>query len=380
MNIAIWGAGEFGKYVMGQLRYKEGLHIGCIIDNHAKGCIAGINIVSPMEYSETYKTQTDCVLVAFLKGISIQDQLLEMGIEKWGIVKDDVFTKKLILQSDLTTDKNIMWNTDKELELPLMETLETNVVDYCNLNCKGCSHFSNIFEKGAQVSYGIFERDIKFLSEKIYVRRFNLLGGEVFLNSRILDYIACLEQYMPKTSIVLVTNGLLIPNLDKEILAGLAGHQVEISITEYPPTLRMKDQIRKTLEQYHISHSFRRTVMTFGKNIDLSGMNDAQKAQSVCREHKCQFLRDGKIYKCPFSALGNHFFDYYDIPFHFDEGIDIYNEDMDWKETICNLREKPIEMCRYCGAEERFAWEVSTHPQKEDWLVATGHEGEQIHG
>lgn len=368
MDIAVWGAGAFGKYVIGKLKCNEQIHIRYVIDSHARGSVAGIDIVNPSEYMETC-SPSEYVLVAFLNGICIKSQLMEMGVLNWGIIHNCVFTNKLDFSRDLVSDKNILWNTDKEMALPMMETLETNIVDYCNLNCKGCSHFSNLFEKGAQMPYEVFEKDIRFLEDKIYIKQFNLLGGEVFLNARILDYIDCLNHYMPKTHIVLVTNGLPIPRLDPEILTGMAVRQVEVSITEYPPTAKMKEQIRETLNQYKIHYFFRSAVLTFGKNIDLKGKNDANKAQSECREHTCQFLRDGKIYKCPFSALGNYFFDYYGIPLHFEEGIDIYEEGNEWDRVISNLRQMPIEMCRYCGSEERFAWEVSVCPQKEEWLI-----------
>lgn len=370
INIALWGAGEFGRYIVEQLKQNSQIRVCCIIDNYVSlRNVAGMEIVNPVEYMEKYNNKIDFVLVTFLNGISIRDQLQEMGIARWGVVNNFVFLKKLKLNQNIKEEENILWSYDREVSLPYLDILETNVVDYCNLNCKGCSHFSNIFEKGAQVPYEIFERDIKYLSEKIYIGRFNLLGGEVFLNTRVIDYISCLEKYMPKTYIVLVTNGLLIPGLKQELLLELSKHQVEIEITEYAPTLKIKEQIVKILGQYGIRCLFREGIKTFGKNIDLSGKNSPQKAQLSCRESRCQFLRNGKIYKCPFSALGNHFFDYYDIPLHFEEGADIYNENIDWKEILVNLRDMPIELCKYCGPEERFSWEVSMHPQKEEWLI-----------
>lgn len=370
MNIALWGAGEFGKYIFDQLKQNAQVNICCFIDNNAKERnIADIDIVIPKEYKERYNDKTDFVLVSFLGGIDICNQLIEMGIERWGIISDFVFLKKLMLDQEIEKEKNIIWNFNRELHLPYIGILETNVVDYCNLNCKGCSHFSNIFEKGAQIPYEVFERDIRYLSQKIYIGQFNLLGGEVFLNEKLIDYVKCLEKYMPKTYIVLVTNGLLIPRLKVEILIELSKHQVEIEITEYAPTSKIKNQIIEILEKHHIRYLFREGINTFGKNIDLSGMNDPKEAQLSCRESTCQFLRDGKIYKCPFSALGNYFFDYYSIPLHFEEGIDIYKEGVDWEKLSHNLRNIPIELCKYCGTEERFDWAVSTHPQKEEWLI-----------
>lgn len=370
MNIALWGAGEFGKYVIDQLKQNVQVHVWCVIDNHVRQRdIAGIEIVSPEEYMEKYDMKIDFVLVTFLDGISICGQLTELRIAEWGVVNNFVFQKRLELNLNLKEEKNILWNYDREISLSFMDILETNVVDYCNLNCKGCSHFSNIFEKGAQIPYEIFERDIRYLSKKVYISQFNLLGGEIFLSTKLMDYINCLEKYMPKTYIILVTNGLLIPRLEKGLLTELSQHQVEIEITEYLPTLKMKEQIVETLERYHIRYLFREGIMTFGKNIDLSGKNDPREAQLLCRESTCQFLRNGKIYKCPFSALGNYFFDYYSIPLHFEEGIDIYKEGVDWEKLPHNLRNISIELCKYCGTEERFDWAVSTHPQKEEWLI-----------
>lgn len=370
MNIAIWGAGCFGSYVIEMLNDNDKINIVCIVDNNAAAKTKkDIEIVSPATFLEKYNRITELVLVAFWDGYMIREQLSEMKVGKWGIINNRVYYEKLRIKDDLKSDDNIIWNDDKELYLPAMETLETNVVDYCNLNCKGCSHFSNLFEKGSQIPFEIFERDIKFLADKIYIKLFNLLGGEALVSERIMDYIICLRKYMPKTQIVLVTNGILIPTLKYEILQGLAACEVKVSITRYIPVIKLEDKIKSTLDEYGVSYEFRESVDMFGKNIDLTGSNDPLAAQQSCRESTCQFLRDGKIYKCPFSALGNYFFDRYGISLHFQEGIDIFDEQTNWQELGEKLREQPIELCKYCGAEERFKWEVSIHPEKEDWLI-----------
>lgn len=370
MNIAIWGAGKFGSYILEQLKDNEAVNIVCIIDNHADLKEKGnIDIVGPNDFLAKYSDKTDYILVAFLDGKAIKKQLLDMGIELWGVIDNCVFLGHLRLLKDLQKDINIMWNSDKEFDLPVLETLETHVVDYCNLNCKGCSHFSNLFDKGTQIPYEIFERDIKHLSNNLYIKIFNLLGGEVLLSERIEDYVSCIGKYMPKTNIVLVTNGILIPGLKQEVLECMAKYSVKFSISEYLPIQKLKDKIVLTLERYNIDYEFREGIDTFGKNIDLSGENDPEKAQLTCRESTCQFLRNGKIFKCPFSALGNYYFNYYNIPLHFEEGINIFGEDIDWEVVAEKLRKQPIEQCKYCGPEERFPWEISLHPQKEEWLI-----------
>lgn len=322
-----------------------------------------------MTYMEKYAINTELVLIAFAGSITILDQLIRLGIKRFGFISRRVYTFRLPLCNDLDKDTNIIYNDDELLKKVCMDTLETNVVDYCNLNCKGCSHFSNLFSKESQILFETFEKDIKRLAEKVSVLQFNLLGGEALLSDKLVDYISCLKKYMPKTTIELVSNGLLIPYQKKEVLECIRDNNVAVSITEYPPTTAVLQKIKDSLQKYQILYDVRPLVKTFGKNIDISGENDPYVAIGNCRESKCQFLREGKLYKCPFAALGNYFFDHYEIPICLHEGIDIYDNTLDWKREIEKICTEPIEACRYCGKEERFSWKRSDYPLKEEWLI-----------
>lgn len=371
MNIAIWGAGKFGKLVLQQLINRPNITIKYIIDKRAAELkeISGIPVVSPETFKSSFTEDIELVLVAFINSILNIKELKRLGVRKLGIVSDWVYKYDITLSDNLLENHQIIWGDTINENLPFLPTLETNVVDYCNLNCKGCSHFSNLFPKGSKVEFETFKKDIRYLSQKINIIQFNLLGGEVLLSDELEGYIRCLMKYMPATRIQLVTNGILIPKQSQNRLRFFEQNNVYISITEYPPTAKMKEEIIKIMNEYGIHFEMRPLVSTFGKNIDVSGENDPWEAQRTCRENRCHFLREGKIYKCPFSALGNYFFEYYDIPLRFNGGIDIYNEKNDWEEIINNLEEVPVEQCRFCGAEERFAWAVSLKPEKEEWII-----------
>lgn len=369
MNIAIWGAGKFGTYVGGQLIGKQ--NVVCYIDNNVedKSELLNTKVVLPNEYMNYYHKDTDIVLIAVLAYSKIYEQIRQMKIEKFGIISRPVYKYQLDFSDDILNDANIVYNTDIDNKSGYMKTLETNVVDYCNLNCRGCSHFSNIFQKGASVGYKSFEKDIIHLSRKIFIEHFDLLGGEAFLAENLAEYIECLRKYMPKTTITIVSNGILIPKQSPELLSYIKGNRVVVSITEYYPTLKLENEIRNTLEKYGIMYEFRKVVEEFGKNIDLTGENNPYRAQEECRESHCHFLRNGKIYKCPFSALGGHFFEKYNIPLHFEEGINIYDESIDLGLALRSLDTEPINLCRHCAKEERFTWGVSNKPESDEWLV-----------
>lgn len=371
MNIAIWGAGKFGSYVGGKLIKKHA--VVCYIDNNAENMedVLGIKVVLPSVYVENYKHKVEAVLIAVLGYNEIYKQISRMGIEKFGIIDRLVYRYQLEIGDDILSDPNIIFQSDYAEKKFRMKKLETNVVDFCNLNCKGCSHFSNLYPYGAAIGYESFEKAIIHLSRDMFIGHFDLLGGEAFLSERLTDYIVCLRRYMPKTTITVVSNGTLIPRQSQELLSCIRENQVLVSITEYPPTTKLRSEIINTLETAGIMYEFRKVAETFGKNIDLAGGNDPYKAQTECRESRCHFLRNGKIYKCPFSALGGHFFDYYNIPLHFEEGVDIYDEKLALGQALKKLDTEPIALCEYCGKEERFAWEVSSKPESVEWIISS---------
>lgn len=371
MNIAVWGAGKFGRFVIRQLINKPEITVMCVIDRRADELkeVYGIPIVRQEQFKADFAESVETVLVAFMGSIANVKDLKLAGITNLGIIPDLVYRYGVMLSNSILKDRRIIWSETIDEDLPVLPILETNVVDYCNLNCKGCSHFSNIFPKGSEVAFDNFEKDIQYLSKKINIIQFNLLGGEAFLSSDLEKYISCLGRYMPATVIQLVTNGILIPKQSSERMDFLAQNNVYVSITEYPPVTPLKEKISEILNRHGICFEIRDAVSTFGKNIDVSGRNNPWEAQLTCRESRCHFLRKGRIYKCPFSALGNHFFEYYGMSFHFEEGIDIYNEENNWKEIIDNLDRRPVEQCRLCGVEERFPWEVSVQPEREEWMI-----------
>lgn len=372
MDIAIWGTGNVGKYIYEQLKNNKSYKIKYFVDSDVLLTgkrINGIEILPPEQLQNLFSDGVELVLIAFTDGFSIYDRLLAMKISRFGIVRNRVFELRLQLMQDLFRDPNIFWNGTAYSDKPLLQSLETNIVDDCNLNCKGCSHFSNLFERGASVPFDIYCKDLKQIADNVYINQFNMLGGEAILSDRILEYIEYTRKLLPYTYIELISNGLLIPRQTEEFFLCCARNDITISISGYKPTLLLKSKIRDILEKYHIAYIFREDVKEFGKNIDLSGTADRQEAVKRCRENKCHFFRYGKIYKCPFEALGNVFFEHFGLDVRLDGGTDIYEEDLNWETLIDKLKYEPVEACRYCGTEEKIEWEVSNQPTAEDWII-----------
>ncbi|MDE7131955.1 MAG: 4Fe-4S cluster-binding domain-containing protein [Lachnospiraceae bacterium] len=374
MNIAIWGTGSIGKYILKQIRNNEAYDVSYFVDSNRKlwgEKIEGVEVISPEQLQKIYHCNIAFLLVAFSNAISIYSQLVKMKIDKFGIVRNRVFEAQLKLDLDLFQDNNILWNDAPYLDKPILISLETNIVDDCNLNCRGCSHFSNLFERGTGVPFETYCRDLKHIAEHVYIQRFDMLGGEAILHPKIIEYIEYTRKMLPYSDIQIISNGLLIPKQTEAFFQCCAKNDITISISGYKPTLQIKDRIQNILKRYHIVYIFRESVNEFGKNIDLTGMVEQSEAVKKCRESRCTFLRDGKIYKCAFEALGNYFFSYFNLDIRLHGGIDIWDENLDWSllaECLARTYE-PVDACRYCGNEEKIAWEVTNSPALEDWIT-----------
>lgn len=375
MNIAIRGTGKFGKYVYNEIKNNNQIRVKYFVDSNCSvwgDTIEGIPIISPADLEFKAADELDYVLVAFVNSIEKFKDIVVTDKYKYGFIRNRVLDAKLHIDADLRSNHNIIWSDAEYLKKPILRSLETNVVDNCNLNCKGCSHFSNLFKCGDEIPFETFCKDLKQISEHLYINNLYLLGGEVLLNSRIVDYIRYARQVLPYSDIELVSNGLLIPRQKPEFFECCVENDVMISMSGYKPTLLLEKQIRDTLEKYHVIYAFREEVKEFGKNIDLSGKEDKHQAVQRCRESRCHFLRNGKIYKCPFQALGNVFFEHYNIDIRFDGGTDIYKNNLNWEELVDSLHNAPIDACRYCGKEERMEWQVSNNPSVSDWIIKSG--------
>ena len=343
-KVAIWGAGNFGKYVYEQLKQRADIKVTCFVDKKEENwgkCIDGVEVISPQTMVEN--KPAELVLVAFLNCIKHYEEFAEYKGIKFGFVKNPVFQKQLSLEKELLQDGNIFWTED--CAQPLLMMLETNVVDWCNLNCKGCSHFSNLYHKGDMVPYDSFCRDLAQMAQHVNVYRLNLLGGETLLHDRLTEYMEYSRKVLPYAEIRVITNGLLLLKQNDTFFQNCKKYNIGIDISEYKPTSAIVDKIEALLQEQCIAYTVRDNKGDFGKNIDLTGQTDKLWAMQHCRESECHFFRNGKLYKCPFEVLGNKFFEHYNLDIRLEGGVDIFDPNLDWAEAMCAINYKPVDAC-----------------------------------
>lgn len=381
MKIIIWGSGEFGKCIynlMGRTRQD----VIAFVDSNDKligSTIEKVPVISFEKIERIIGKEKLLILLALRNSyniISVLNKVDNYNIDSIGIVKPRILAKnELIILNENEETGEIIWVKKTGKKYNLIPRLELNIVDGCNLNCKGCSHFSSLFPKESVYPVLEYKKDLNQIRKAGKLVRLRLLGGEPFLSEKLVDYVLIARTIFPETDIELVTNGLLIPNIEENILEEIKKNNISISITPYLPTLKIRGEIEKRLNMSGIWWRFDgKKVQEFWKNLTLEKNHNDKKSSENCMEQGCIFLRCGKIYKCPLEGLIFILEKNYNIKFDtIKRGIDIYDNAEKLYNNILDLIKEPVEMCQYCSEEKDCTkWEVKNIPILQDWLLEEG--------
>lgn len=249
--------------------------------------------------------------------------------------------------------------------------LETHIINKCNLNCVGCSHFSNIIDnEDAGVDIEIFRNDFKRLGELFdHIFMIRLMGGEPLLNERVAEYLEIVREYFPMTNLKLLTNGLLIPDMPDGVLKRIAETNTIFDISSYPPTLKIKEKIEKKAFKFGIVCEFSEPIIRFHKRFNLYGTSEPCKTFAECSSNICTFLRNGKIAACPAAftvdSVNKRFNTDIDVT---SDRLDIYQAGITAEDILKHIL-TPMKSCCYCSQPEDFEWKCGKKPILEDWLV-----------
>lgn len=348
MNICIYGAGQNGQRVFGMLGdyFGEKICVKAFVDGIKQGDINGVPILK-IDNIEDDDTVIIIALFDFKEATRVFLELNKRGYKNIWWFK----TPKKILGRDFFDEQCISCEGWKEY---MLEHVEMHIVDACNLNCRGCTHFSPIFEKEIPE----FDRrigDVKELANKqVHIVQFNILGGEPFLNPEIEKYVVECRKILPYTEIVIVTNGLLIPKIKDGVFETIRDNNVKISISEYRPTHQIIDKICDKLEKNSVIYNIRPfdTKEMFNKPLRI---DTNAKYESLCISDGCINIWNGKISRCPTLMFVEEFNKKFsvDLP---TEGIMLLENCPSGKQLIKEL-EKRVALCEHC-IENKMDWSV----------------------
>jgi hypothetical protein len=258
---------------------------------------------------------------------------------------------------------------------PFFHYLEMHICDRCNLNCKACSHFSPLVGGDAPYpSIETFKNDLNRISALFSgLCQLRLMGGEPLLNPMLNRFVDVARRCFPHTDLRVVTNGLLVKNLDNDAIGCLRDNKVVLDISNYAPTSYISDDLVSLLRGNGIAFSFNQgqVATSFLKLFALDA--EGVKPYGGCPTGGfCANLRDGMLAKCPLLMYIDTFNGHFGTNLPNDGRIDIHQEGVSGFGIMDRLKGE-VPLCRHCVGSVRTPWSRydGAKPAINDWVIDT---------
>jgi len=277
--------------------------------------------------------------------------------------------------------KRIVWQSAANMfRRRYIEQLDFHVVDHCNLNCKGCNHFSPLV-KESFADVKSFESDMKQLSSLVgdTIQKINLIGGEPLLHPEISQFATIAKKFFTNARITLITNGLLVEEMPQKFWETMKAHDVCIKYTRYPINFdydKMSNVVRE--KGVRVINDWADIKYFWRIPLNISERVFSYRSYAQCPFIDCTQLRNGRLYRCAQSAyvdFVNNFIRVKDNNgdnFRIDtkDYLDIYSPE--GLEEVQEFLSNPIPFCRYCDMDNmdtRVPWEHSGR-KIDEWVDA----------
>lgn len=367
-EILIYGAGNYGTITGRYLKEKYGVKIKCFVVSSKKQIDYKedrLQEVYAIDEIANENCQNILIVAASEQKHPEMVQLAsKLGFEKIYLVLNEYLS---YMKSELRTDR---------LKPLSVLNFEVHITDHCNLNCRGCIHFSPLSEESF-LSVDEFERDFVQMKRlcKDRISQIVLLGGEPLLHPQIADFLKISRKYFKKCNIILLTNGTLLDRMDDEFWNACQINNIILKCTKYPIKVDYESLERKA-KTYGLEITYQNDMgegekMMFKFPFDLQGTQPVQWNYEHCtRSNYCITLKHGRLFTCPLAAHAHIAKDFFhlDMELSEEDSIDIYKAES--FEEITKFLITPIPFCRYCDIKtmaEQKQWGVS-QKRFEEWF------------
>jgi len=252
---------------------------------------------------------------------------------------------------------------------PLLYHFDIHITDHCNLNCKGCGHFSNLSKKN-DLDLGSFDSDMAAMAARLRVKQIYLLGGEPLLHPQVDKFVRVARRHFPDTRLYVVSNGVLVTRMGSQFWEALEETRTILLCDDYPIDLPV-EEINALGVQHGVSVEWTDERGQFFKvPIDLDGRQDPDDSFLRCTGiNNCPMYKDGRLYPCAFPAYVHAFQERFGLTgLDAAESDSISIRDFDGRE-IMKFMSRSIPWCRHCNfdAFEMFEWGRS-QGRIEEWV------------
>ncbi len=242
-SFAIFGFGDVAHTYLDSLM--KFIKIEFIIDNRLQSgneSYHGIPVYKFQDIPPLYDHVKIIVAAETLMFSSISSFLEEKGLSKY---VDYVDIERFICE----------WFYTKSNSIFLME-VHSAITTYCTFNCIHCNMFIPLYKTKQHVSLEELKHNIDSLFMSVdFLFKYQLLGGEPFLNPALADYLVYLkDRYDDRIGrIRIVTNGDVIPN--DSLVSAMRYSNAEVLLSDYSAQIQYEKRfttVKKILSENEI--------------------------------------------------------------------------------------------------------------------------------
>jgi len=262
--------------------------------------------------------------------------------------------------------------------------IEYHVIDKCNLNCKSCSHFSNLVDREVPKPLSKIRTDLARLwaltdgGSPDKVEMVTILGGEPLLYPELVKAVDLIRSMFPHKydgGFQIVTNGTLVTRQPPELFECLRRNDVAVCISIYGLSDSVYQDAFNKLTEEGIKWYWYAAYTPEDKKFSAKFLhnhfdeNYRDYAQNCVWRLTCTQIVDNKMYLCALIAYFKHF----DAKFKGQHSIEVTEDDyidLSRINTFEELLEARKMIPRFCGHCR------GSHAIAEPWAVTKGEIGE----
>lgn len=243
---------------------------------------------------------------------------------------------------------------------PTLYHLDVHVTDHCNLNCRGCEHYSSVSEP-VFADLEATVKDLTRLSQLFEsIEQLYLLGGEPLLHPEVEQFVRQTRRLFPATRLSLMTNGILVTRMPESFWVTLHETSTTLLCDSYPINID-HDAIDTLGREHGVIVEWMKPAEEFFKiPLDLTASCDPADSFDRCRGlSNCAIVRDGRLYPCAHSAYADILTKRFSL-----NGIDPAENDSVsiWGDAdgdrIIDFLMRPTPWCAHCDFDsfETYEW------------------------
>lgn len=244
---------------------------------------------------------------------------------------------------------------------------KTQIVDECNLNCKGCDHFAPIADRWHQ-PLDDYINMIKTLIKKVgmcHIKEIEIYGGEPTLHENLYEIMLATKVMVDKyITITVETNGIYLDAFLKKHKDLQNSNRFEYKITEYLPTKGIVQNLKskypslvifnaeKTPNELELHSEVYKKEM-FNVNLNLKTHTNGKENYKHCycksyEEHSV-CLRNWEISPCPLVMCMDIFDSKFDEQLKIKKSSIMLSDDAFGLDLLYKIAHEPCDNCKYCG-------------------------------